>query len=103
MLQGSDCGRSWLGCHAAPDWETFLPRIRFPHCESHFLGWKLEVGFPASLAVGNSHVTQAHQSEASHEPLLWKREGGVGREASLCKVGWGDEVHFLGPAVVVFG
>ena len=27
---------AWMSC--APDWETFLPRIRFPHCESHFLG-----------------------------------------------------------------
>lgn len=63
MLQGSGCGRSWLGCRAAPDWETFLLKICFPHCESHFLGWKPEVGFPTSLAARNSHVTQARQSK----------------------------------------
>ena len=48
-------------------------------------------------------MTQAQQFEASREPLLWKTEGGIGREASLYKVGWGDEVHFLGPVAVVFG
>ena len=52
---------AWMLC--TPDWETFLLKICFPHCESYFLGWKLEVGVPASLAAENSHVIQVRQSK----------------------------------------
>lgn len=69
---GVDAVQPLAGC------DTSLPRIHFPHQESHSPGWKPEVRFPASFAAGPSHVTPAHPSEASREPLLRKREGGAG-------------------------
>lgn len=98
---GVDVVHPLAGC------ETSLPRGRFPHQESHFPGWKPEVRFPASLAAGPSHVTPAHQSEASREPLLRKREGGAGGtgegsgaggEPGLGGEGWREKVQLSGPA-----
>lgn len=91
-------------------YETSLPRGRFSLCGSHVPVWKPEVHFPDSLVVGPSHVTQAHQSEASHEPPLQKREDGAagthegsvaGRDPGLCGQRWNNEIQLPGPGLAV--
>lgn len=91
-------------------YETSLPRGHFPLCGSHFPVWKPEVSFPAFLVAGPSHMTQTHQSEASHELPLQKREDGTagmhegsvaGRDPGLSRERWSNEIQLPGPGVAV--
>ena len=103
---GVDVVQPRAGCDAS------LPGGHLPHHEPHFPGRKPEARFPASLAAGPSHVTPAHQSEASRQPLPRKRGGGAGRagegggaggERGLGGEGRREKVQFSGPAAAAAG
>ena len=92
---------AWMLCSP---WLGDLPsQDMFPSLWVSLLRVETRSWFPSLPCSGKQSRDPGPPIQASREPLLWKREDGTGKEASFCKVGWRDEVHFLGPAAVASG